>query len=80
MNLWFVGNAPIGHYAYISPAEERGEICRKVFFMKARIMAGQAVLQKNHTSEKFLWLTREEIGLIAGRQYYNAIRGMLPAR
>ena len=68
MNTWIVGNLPIGHQVHNYPdsninknagAETRGE---KVFYMKARMMAGQANLKDNHFDlEDFRWLTKEEI-------------------
>lgn len=58
--------------------EEYGE---KIFFMKARIMAGQANVVKNDLGIKdFLWLTKEEIGEKVAPQYFNSIKNMLPQR
>ena len=58
--------------------EEYGE---KVFFMKGRIMAGQADLTKNDYGDKdFQWLAREELQERVGKNYWNAIRGMLTDR
>ncbi|KAI5362304.1 Putative ribosomal protein L46 [Septoria linicola] len=60
---------------------EREEFGVKTFFMKARIMAGQADLAANAYGDKdFLWLTREEIEKTVEPQYFKSIRGMLPGR
>ena len=87
MNTWVVGNMPIGHnvYNYKHPvvnkeygSELRGE---KVFFMKARIMAGQASLTDNKFGfEDFQWLTKEEIQDSFNSQDWNAVKTMLPER
>ncbi|KAF4553365.1 39S mitochondrial ribosomal protein L46-like protein [Elsinoe fawcettii] len=87
MNTWVVGNSPIGWYQFDSPktitnkdsnAEDLGE---KVFFMKARIMAGQADLTKNVLGDTdFQWLTREELQETVTPQYYSHIKNMLSER
>lgn len=87
MNTWVVGNAPIGHYSFSFPTrrsdlqnnvEELGE---KVFFMKARIMAGQANLTNNKFGlSDFKWLAKEEIESAVTPRYWNAIRNMLAER
>jgi len=81
MNTWFVGNVPIGHNIYRYPGDynEDGDfIGKKVFFMKARIMAGQADLAANkHGLEDFMWLTKEEIEEVAGLSYFNVVKNML---
>jgi large subunit ribosomal protein L46 len=83
MNTWFVGNVPIGHYSYNYGCDytaDSGNI-GKVFFMKARIMAGQADLKGNKLGlEDFLWLTKEEIEEVAGRAYFKAVQHMLVSR
>ncbi|KAF8545153.1 39S mitochondrial ribosomal protein L46-domain-containing protein, partial [Trichophaea hybrida] len=81
MNTWFVGNVPIGHYIYNYGRDytvDSEKIGKKVFFMKARIMAGQADLNGNKLGlEDFLWLTKEEVEEVAGRAYFKAVRHML---
>jgi len=80
MNTWFVGNVPIGHYVEkYKPGHTDGEnVGKKVFFMKARIMAGQANLKNNKLGlEDFLWLSKREIDRVAGRHYYKAVEHML---
>ena len=82
MNTWFVGNAPIGHYQYKYPVgytDKDGDyLGKKVFFMKARIMAGQANLEGNTRDlEDFQWLTKEEIVEATGQQYMRYVKNML---
>jgi large subunit ribosomal protein L46 len=53
----------------------------KLFFMKARIMAGQANLKDNKSGFKdFKWLAREELEKQMERPYWNSVKNMLPAR
>jgi large subunit ribosomal protein L46 len=60
---------------------EQQEFGEKVFFMKARIMAGQADLSRNELgAQDFLWLTKEEIEEKVGKLYWLSIRNMMPAR
>ena len=87
MNTWVVGNAPIGHFSvkYTEPRvmEERriAELGEKTFFMKARIMAGQADLKHNNLGlSDFKWLCKEEVEKQVTRGYWSAIRNMLAER
>ena len=58
--------------------EEYGE---KVFFMKGRIMAGQADLGANEFGDQeFRWLTKEEIEKEVTPGYWASIRAMLTER
>ena len=87
MNTWMVGNMPTGHQIYNysqaitekdAETEIRGE---KVFFMKARIMAGQANLKDNKFSlQDFRWLDREEIQKAIHPRDWNAVKNLLPER
>jgi large subunit ribosomal protein L46 len=67
-------------------AEEKGlaktrTLGEKVFFMKARIMAGQADLAQNQFGLKdYKWLVREELETQVERSYWHSIKNMLPAR
>ncbi|KAA8893765.1 39S mitochondrial ribosomal protein L46-domain-containing protein [Sphaerosporella brunnea] len=83
MNTWFVGNVPIGHLVYEYEKGFQGDadkIGKKVFFMKARIMAGQADLKDNKLGlEDFLWLTKEEIGEVVDKSYWESVKPMLVA-
>ena len=84
MNTWVVGNAPIGHYvlnprpATDKAPEVKGE---KTFFMKGRIMAGQADVSKNVLGyDNFKWLTREEIQRLVRPKYFSYVKNMLAER
>ncbi len=58
--------------------EEYGE---KIFFMKGRIMAGQADLSKNEYKDKdFSWLTKEEIQERVHPGYFRSLKYMLTER
>ncbi|KAH7061154.1 50S ribosomal subunit L30 [Macrophomina phaseolina] len=87
MNTWVVGNHPIGHYQFNFPKTiqnaEKGteELGEKIFFMKARIMAGQANLAENkHGLTDFKWLAKEEIEPVVTPGYWSAVQDMLTAR
>jgi large subunit ribosomal protein L46 len=60
---------------------EQEEYREKIFFMKGRIMAGQADLTKNEYGDKdFQWLLKEEIEERVGRNYWKDVRDMLTER
>lgn len=87
MNTWVVGNAPVGHYAANYPSikddPERGtkEIGEKTFFLKGRIMAGQANLANNKLGlADFKWLAKEEIQRLVTPRYWSQIANMLAER
>ena len=89
MNTWVVGNVPIGHYQWshhsdrpdVDAVTKTEYLGGKVFFMKARIMAGQADLQKNTFGfTDFKWLAKEELQKIVSPSYWSSIRNMLPDR
>ncbi|KAK3368074.1 39S mitochondrial ribosomal protein L46-domain-containing protein [Podospora didyma] len=85
MNTWVVGRVPVAHH--ITEVElgkdgtsivKRGE---KTFFLKGRIMAGQADLTGNkHGLVDFKWLTQEELLEVLPRSYYNSVRNMFGRR
>lgn len=87
MNTWVVGNMPIGHQVYTfsqaivdkdSGSETRGE---KVFYMKARIMAGQANLKDNRFGlAGYQWLAKDEIQTSFLPRDWNAVKNILPER
>ncbi|KAL1305889.1 hypothetical protein AAFC00_004035 [Neodothiora populina] len=87
MNTWVVGNAPIGLYSFNYPktitnaAAKVEELGQKVFFMKARIMAGQASLSDNQFGDtEYKWLTKPEIEETVSPRYWSSIRNMLAER
>ena len=58
--------------------EEHGE---KVFFLKGRIMAGQADLASNEFGDQdFQWLTKDEIEGVVTQAYWGSVRAMLTER
>jgi large subunit ribosomal protein L46 len=94
MNTWFVGNVPIGHHKYNYPSpvapdpklpHEKQEpvpiLGREIFFMKARILAGQVDLTNNkHGFNDFAWVTKEELKKVVGKEYYISNMNMLASR
>lgn len=87
MNTWIVGNAPIGHFTYdfrkTLENTERGskELGEKVFFMKGRIMGGQANLKENKVGlEDFQWATREQVEKLVTPKYWSMVQDMLGDR
>ncbi len=87
MNTWVVGNMPVGHQVYNYPSsivdkgkgtETRGE---KTFFMKARIMAGQADLKENQFGlDDFRWLAKDEIEKTLHPRDWAAVKNVLAER
>lgn len=60
---------------------EREEFGEKVFFMKARIMAGQADISKNELGDTdFQWLAKEELQKVVTPGYWSSIKNMLAER
>lgn len=64
------------------PIEEAVEdFGEKVFFMKTRIMAGQADLSKSTFGQsEFRWLVKEEVEPLVTKKYWSSIRDMLAER
>ncbi|KAF2765118.1 hypothetical protein EJ03DRAFT_319962 [Teratosphaeria nubilosa] len=59
----------------------REEFGEKVFFMKARIMTGQADVSKSVFGDtEFVWLTKEEVRERVHGNYWSGIRNMLAER
>ncbi|KAL5612661.1 uncharacterized protein BROUX77_002817 [Berkeleyomyces rouxiae] len=72
MNTWVVGRVPVAHV--VEPAT-------KTFFLKGRIMAGQANLAGNPLGLKdFKWLTREELEATLAPEYFKGVRNMMADR
>lgn len=87
MNTWFVGFHPIGHYSYkfktpnADPVTKELIAGEKTFFLKSRIMAGQADLEGNQQDlADFKWLAKEEIQKLVLPQYYSSVKNMLADR
>ncbi|KAI1826132.1 39S mitochondrial ribosomal protein L46-domain-containing protein [Xylaria intraflava] len=84
MNTWMVGRVPVAHFVTQPQFNEdqslksRGQ---KTFFLKARIMAGQADLTGNKMGLKdFNWLTKEELKTKFHTDYMHALRNMMADR
>jgi large subunit ribosomal protein L46 len=87
MNTWVVGNVPIGHRNHpasrviAAPENKLDQPVEKTFFMKARIMAGQANITDNKLEvADFQWLAKEEIEKAVTPNYWSAVRNMLAER
>ncbi|PGH15447.1 hypothetical protein AJ79_02424 [Helicocarpus griseus UAMH5409] len=87
MNTWMVGYHPIGHYIYNlrkpKPNPETGIELRgeKTFFLKGRIMAGQADVVGNTLGVKdFKWLSKDEIPKYVLPVYWSWVKNMLENR
>jgi large subunit ribosomal protein L46 len=86
MNTWVVGNAPIGHEEHnhrvpVTEEDGRTQLGVKTFFMKARIMAGQADLSKSALGFKdFRWLAKEELPSVLSTRHFSIVRNMLADR
>jgi large subunit ribosomal protein L46 len=79
MNTWIVGHAPVGHCTLSPPTDALPG--SKTFFMKGRIMAGQADLTGNaYGLEDFKWLTGEEVQRVVGKKYFSHVKNMLADR
>ncbi|KAI4206336.1 MAG: hypothetical protein LQ346_001161 [Caloplaca aetnensis] len=87
MNTWIVGNIPLGHFVrnYREPRIEKDKSQEirgvKYFFMKGRIMAGQANLKDNERGlTDFQWLAKDEIQKTLRPRDWNAIKNILAER
>ncbi|KAE9367340.1 hypothetical protein N431DRAFT_382971 [Stipitochalara longipes BDJ] len=85
MNTWIVGHVPVGHHI-INPYlnRESGELEQqgvRTFFMKGRIMAGQANLQGNmYGLSEFKWLTKQEVQKHVADKYFSYVKNMMADR
>lgn len=85
MNTWMVGRVPVAHMvlpptleADGTTVQEKGE---KTFFLKGRIMAGQADLSGNTLGlTDFKWLTQDELRQVLPAEYFRSVRGMMADR
>lgn len=82
-----VGNHPVGHYVstFREPKENEAtgtaDLGTKIFFMRARIMTGQADLRGNALGfSDFQWLAREEIKDVVTPAYWSMTQDMLGDR
>lgn len=88
MNTWMVGRAPIA-YEHNEPLYTGDEEATKrvkrygrdVFYLKARIMAGQADLAENKWGiTDFKWLTKDELVGAISQKTFASVRNSMPAR
>ncbi len=84
MNTWMVGRVPVAHLVTQpvlkedATVEKKGE---KIFFMKSRIMAGQANLKDNTMGlTDFKWLTEEELEKELAPDYFDSVKNMMGER
>ncbi|ODA79644.1 hypothetical protein RJ55_05238 [Drechmeria coniospora] len=84
MNTWIVGRAPIAHMVATPVLNADGTVQKKgvkTFFLKGRIMAGQADLKGNPFGyTDFKWLTREELKEALSPEYFHSVRNMMADR
>ncbi|KAL8927532.1 MAG: hypothetical protein Q9208_002337 [Pyrenodesmia sp. 3 TL-2023] len=87
MNTWIVGNIPLGHFVrnYMKPTVEKDKSQEirgvKYFFMKGRIMAGQANLKDNKKGlTDFQWLAKDELQKTLLPKDWNGIKNILAER
>lgn len=88
MNTWFVGFHPVGWHSFNPRRSKKADSATeieapgsKIFFLKSRMMAGQADLSVNTQDLKdFKWLSKEELAQYLNTQYYSNIKNMLADR
>lgn len=92
MNTWMVGRAPVAHehrepvYTGGRDGEEASKRVikkygRDVFYLKARIMAGQVDMADNKWGvTDFKWLTKDELTGVIGQHTFASIKNSMPAR
>ncbi|KAI0448041.1 39S mitochondrial ribosomal protein L46-domain-containing protein [Xylaria telfairii] len=84
MNTWMVGRVPVAHLVKQPEFSEGTSLKQpgvKTFFLKGRIMAGQADLKGNKMGLKdFNWLTKEELKAKLDEGYFNAVKNMMADR
>ncbi|KAG5913404.1 hypothetical protein E4U53_004876, partial [Claviceps sorghi] len=84
MNTWIVGRVPVAHVVKQPHQDPDGSVTergQKTFFLKGRIMAGQANLKNNPLGyTDFKWLTREELEKELSPDYFRGVRNMMADR
>ncbi|EPE10341.1 50s ribosomal subunit l30 [Ophiostoma piceae UAMH 11346] len=82
MNTWTVGRVPIAHFVRpVEPAEKKNITSVKTFFIKGRIMAGQANIEDNTLGvTAFKWLTKEELAAELPKYYYAGVKNAITAQ
>lgn len=79
MNTWMVGKHPIAHLkTRPNDWEPKGSL---VFFLKGRIMAGQADIGANTFGvTEFKWLTKDELKINLVDKLYSSVELSMPAQ
>ncbi|RDA92950.1 hypothetical protein CP533_5538 [Ophiocordyceps camponoti-saundersi (nom. inval.)] len=84
MNIWIVGRVPVAHLVSPPIVDADGTMqkkARKTFFLKGRIMDGQADLSENPFGfTQFKWLTKEELVETFAPEYFRGVRNMMADR
>lgn len=91
MNTWMVGRVPVAHehrepvYTGGREGEEPERRIktygRDVFYLRARIMAGQVDLSGNEWGvTDWKWLTKDELSGTISQQTLHSVRNSMPAR
>lgn len=93
MNTWIVGHVPIAYHILpplkqtivnINDENETKPPSTKntaIFFMKGRIMAGQADLHDNYFNlDDFRWLTKQEISKLVPSSLFSSVDNSMPER
>lgn len=82
MNTWTVGRVPIAHFVRpVEPTEKKTVTSTKTFFIKGRIMAGQADIKDNTLGvTAFKWLTKEELATELPKYYFAGVKNAIAAQ
>ncbi|KJZ78898.1 hypothetical protein HIM_01671 [Hirsutella minnesotensis 3608] len=84
MNTWMVGRVPVAHIVKKPVLGDDGSVKtrgQKTFFLKGRIMAGQANIKDNPLGyTDYKWLTREELEVELSADYFQGVRNMMSDR
>ncbi|KAF2675258.1 hypothetical protein BT63DRAFT_436197 [Microthyrium microscopicum] len=88
MHTWIVSNHPVGHFErpygqnYITTNEAGATVKGEVtFFMKGRIMMGQADIKESELGvSDFKWLPKESIKEHVHPKYWASVDDILPSR
>jgi large subunit ribosomal protein L46 len=83
MNTWIIGHAPAGYHInqpfYVDSKLSRPGV--RTFFMRARIMAGQANIKENLFGiNDFKWLTKQEVEEHVSARYFSWVKNMMHDR
>jgi large subunit ribosomal protein L46 len=84
MNTWMIGRHPIAHTVRRYPAQKPDSdaaIGAKTFYLRGRIMAGQADLTRNAAgAQDYKWLTAKELETGLSKGYLTPLKSALADR